>query len=117
MPRCTIHELEIVSVQYLQKSMGGNNMEVYRTPKGTEYCIPRYARRRMEQRNIRQSVLEDALDTYDRKDYDRKGNERLYRRLPDGVILEVIVAKESKPLIIITIHRLNKAGGKYGIRI
>lgn len=104
MLRYTIHELEIVTVQYLQKSTWEYNMKVYRTAKGTEYCLPRYAVRRMALRNISQRVLEDALDTYDKSDYDRKGNERLSRRLPDGSILKVIIAKEIKPLRIITVY-------------
>ena len=78
-------------------------MSVYRTPKGTEYCLPRYAVRRMALRNISQKVLEDVLDAYDKNDYDRKGNERLFRRLPDGSILKVIIARDSKPLRIITV--------------
>lgn len=78
-------------------------MRMFRTPKGKKYCCTGHAVRRMVQRNIRQTVLEDALDTYDDSDYDSEGNERLFRDLPDGRRLRVIVARDSDPLRVITI--------------
>ncbi len=78
-------------------------MKVYRTPKGQKYCCTPHCLNRMVQRSIGQAVLEDALDTYDRNDYDKKGNNRLSRDLPDGRILRVIVARGSDPLRVITV--------------
>ena len=78
-------------------------MKAYRTPRGQWYFFTIHAFKRFKQKSIRQEDLEDAIDHYDRNDYDKEGNIRLTRALPDGRSLRVHVAKDSSPLRIITI--------------
>jgi len=78
-------------------------MKVYRTPRGQEYFFTFHAGKRFEQKRIRQEDLEDAIDHYDRSDYDKEGNIRLIRALPDGRCLRIHVARNSNPLRLITI--------------
>ena len=78
-------------------------MAVYRTPKGTSYELTEHALKRMAQRSIRRKDVEDALDNYDTRHPDQKGTLCHIAYLEDGRRLKVIVAKESDPLVIITV--------------
>lgn len=79
-------------------------MKTYRTPRGQGYCFTWHARRRFEQRCIKIDDLEDAIDHYDKSDYDKEGNILLTRVLPDGSSLRLHIARDSNPLRIITIR-------------
>lgn len=78
-------------------------MNVYRTPRGQGYFFTLHAFKRFKQKHIRQDNLEDAIDHYDKSNYDKEGNIRLVRALPDGRSLRIHVARDSNPLRIITI--------------
>lgn len=78
-------------------------MGVYRTPRGQRYIFTPHALKRFVQKRIRKEDLEDAIDHYNRSDYDKEGNIRLIRALPDGRSLRIHVARDSNPLRIITI--------------
>lgn len=85
------------------KSMGMCNMRVYRTPRGQRYFFTLHALKRFKQKRIRQEDLEDAIDHYDKSDYDTEGNIRLIRALTDGRSLRIHIARDSNPSGIITI--------------
>ena len=78
-------------------------VRIPRTPRGQRYILTGHAFNRFVQKRIREEDLEDVIDHYDRSDYDKEGNIRLIRALPDGRSLRIHVARESDPLRIITI--------------
>ena len=79
-------------------------MKTYRTPRGQKYFFTIQGLKRFKQRRVRQEDLEDAIDHYGGSGYDKEGNIRLIRALPDGRSLRIHVAKDSDPLRIITIR-------------
>jgi len=78
-------------------------MKTYKTPRGQRDCFTGHGVKRLVGRCIKQADLEDAIDHYDRSEYDMEGNVRLVRGQPDGRVLKILVARDSNPLRIITI--------------
>lgn len=79
-------------------------MPVNRTPRGQKYDFSWHGSTRFEQRRIRQEDLEEAIDHYDRSEYDKKGNIRLTKAMPDGRSLRIHIARDTDPLRIITVR-------------